>query len=183
MIKPRSRAWPHLFLCAVKLGAGWVLGAKALPLKGWAPLPPLLPHPRSWPRFTIEPRCISSRCSPGWGWQDTQDRCQGDCAPRVSMATAPLDCSPSLPGCSCPGNPRALLAPAALGHPGFGGGGQCWQATVSQTAVLGLEGNDVPPPQGSGHNCCQAGSFLGAKVSWQCCPQDSKPDRRPQRTR
>lgn len=40
VIKPRSRAQSRLFLRAVKLGAGWVLGAKALPLEGWAPLPP-----------------------------------------------------------------------------------------------------------------------------------------------
>lgn len=141
--------------------------------------------------FLIQGASPGSQWSPGasppdaaldGGWQDTQDCCQGDCAPRVSMATAPLNCSPSLPGCSCPGNPRALLAPAALGHPGFGGGGQCWQATVSQAAVLGLEGDDVPPPQGSGHHCCWAGGLLGAKVPLQGCPQDSQPDMRPQRT-
>lgn len=181
MIKPRSRAQPRLFLHAVKLGAGWVLGAKALPLEGWAPLPPSSSKEPAQVHNGAQVHLLQMQPWMG-GWQDTQDCCQGDCAPRVSMATAPLDCSPSLPGCSCPGNPRALLAPAALGHPGFGGGGQCWQATVSQAAVLGLEGDDVPPPQGSGHHCCWAGGLLGAKVPLQGCPQDSQPDMRPQRT-
>lgn len=38
------------------------------------------------------------------------------------------------------------------GTQGLGVGDSGWQATVSQVAVLGLEGDDVPPPQGSGQN-------------------------------
>lgn len=66
---------------------------------------------------------------------------EGDHAPPVSMATAPLDRSPSLPGCSCPGNPRALWAPAALGHAGFGEGGPL----AARRKHWGGE-DDVPPP-------------------------------------
>lgn len=48
--------------------------------------------------FLIQGASPGSQWSPGasppdaaldGGWQDTQDCCQGDCAPRVSMATAP----------------------------------------------------------------------------------------------
>lgn len=85
-------------------GAAWVLGAEVLPLEGWALLPPLLPHPRSWPRLTVEPRCVSCRCSPGGGgrthstvakvmvllgspWQRLPWTAPHHCLPAVAQAT------------------------------------------------------------------------------------------------
>lgn len=38
-----------------------------------------------------------------------------------------------------------------------------------------------PLPRAVARICSQARSLLRAKVPWQCCPQDSKPDRRPLR--
>lgn len=135
VIKPRSRARPCLFLRAIKSG-GWggMLGAKALPPRGgWGGAATSLPTQGAGPgaRSLVvaggqgTPAGVHLlRIQPQSGvGGTTQDCCQGDRALLVSMATAPLDRSPSLPGCSCPGNPQALLAPAALGHPGFGEGG------------------------------------------------------------
>lgn len=148
----------------------------------------LPPHPGCSPRCTL---------TSGWwagdrwlGWTSSghspkeggeQDCCQGNRAPPLSMATAPLDRSPSVPGCSCPGNAQALLAPAASGHPGFGEGGregQHLQASGSQTAALvGAGGNYMPPPWDSSSRCYQfgAGSLFGVKVPLWCCPQGPQP--------
>lgn len=128
VIKPRSRAQPCLSLPLRREMGGTQRVPKSLLRRGcWQALPPRSPprepawaHTHQWagdPRLGCTPSGYSPEELGG-----KRDRCQGDRSPPLSMATAPLDRSPSVPGCSCPGNPWARLAPAPLGHPGFGGG-------------------------------------------------------------